>query len=138
MSAVKNCLLTVCLLMLSQTTFAELIEVDNEGLEMLIDSGVTVIDVRTPGEWQQTGIVEGSIPIMFFNEKRKPLTQQWMQEVSKYVQPDDQLVLICRSGNRSRMIGNFLVKQHNYKNVYNVSRGIKSWIASGKQTVEVK
>lgn len=137
MLVIRNCLLAICLL-ISQAAIAELIEIDNEGLEKLIISGVTVIDVRTPEEWKQTGVVEGSIPIMFFNEQRKPLTQQWMQEAAKYVQADDQLVLICRSGNRSRMIGNFLVKQHGYKNVYNVSRGIKNWIASGKKTVEVK
>ena len=137
MLVIRNCLLVVCFL-ISQATFAEVIEVDIEGFEKLIASGVTVIDVRTPGEWKQTGIVEGSIPIMFFNEKRKPLIQQWMQESSKYIQPESQVALICRSGNRSRIIGNYLVKQHGYQNVYNVSKGIKSWIAKGNKTVEVK
>ncbi|MDW3096093.1 MAG: rhodanese-like domain-containing protein [Gammaproteobacteria bacterium] len=137
MLVIRNCLLIACFL-ISQALFAEVIEVDVEGLHELIGSGVTVIDVRTPGEWKQTGIVEGSVPIMFFNEKRKPLTQKWMHEAAKYVQPDSPLVLICRSGNRSRIIGNFLVKQHGYKNVYNVSKGINNWIAKGNKTVEVR
>ena len=137
MLAIRIFVLAFCLL-ISQTVFAEVVEVDAEEFQKLIVSGVTVIDVRTPGEWKQTGIVEGSIPIMFFDEKRKPLTQQWMQEASKYIQPDSQVVLICRSGNRSRIIGNFLVKQHGYSNIYNVSRGIKDWMAKGNKTVEVK
>jgi rhodanese-related sulfurtransferase len=138
MLGVKNWLIIFGLLFTQGAHAAEVIEVDVQGLEKLISSGVTVIDVRTPGEWKQTGIVEGSIPIMFFDEKHKPHVQEWMQQASNYIEPDSQVAIICRTGNRSKTVGNFLIKQHGYQNVYNVTDGIKGWIAKGNKTVEAK
>jgi rhodanese-related sulfurtransferase len=117
--------------------YAEVVQISSEQLKQLIQSGVTVIDVRTPAEWKKTGIIEGSHPIMFFNEKRQPLTEQWMAQMSNIVKPEDELILICRSGNRSGLIANYLSKQHQFVRVYNVERGIKNWIAQGNQTVPI-
>ncbi len=114
---------------------AELGEVDAQGLEKLMASGVTVIDVRTPGEWKQTGIVEGSIPIMFFDEKRNAHAQEWMQQASKHIKPGDQVAIICRSGRRSAAVGEFLIKEHGFQHVYNVQGGILGWVAKGNKTV---
>lgn len=74
---------------------------------------------------------------MFFDEKRQPQAKQWMHEVSRIVTPDDELILICRTGSRSNMVGNYLVRQHDFRRVYNVSKGIKDWIARGNKTVRV-
>jgi rhodanese-related sulfurtransferase len=136
MSSIKNWLMIFGLLFTQVTYAAGVVEVDVQGLEKLIASGVTVIDVRTPGEWKQTGIVEGSIPIMFFDEKRQADPQAWMQQASNHIKPDSPVAIICRSGNRSKTVGNFLIKQHSYQNVYNVTGGIKDWIAKGNKTVE--
>lgn len=117
---------------------AEVTEIDVQGFEKLIASGVTVIDVRTPGEWKQTGIVKDSIPIMFFDGMGQPHVQVWMQQSSQHISPDKEVAIICRSGNRSKVVGNFLIKQHGYEKVYNVTGGIKAWIAQGNKTVEAK
>ena len=138
MMGVKKWLIIVALLLIQVAYAAEVTEIDVQGLEKLMASGVTVIDVRTPGEWKQTGVVEGSIPIMFFDEKRQPLIQEWMQQASNHISPDKQVAIICRSGNRSKVVGNFLIKQHGYESVYNVTGGIKAWIAQGNKTVEAK
>lgn len=132
----RNCLLAFGLLF-SSVVFSEVVEVDADGLKELMASGVTVIDVRTPGEWKQTGIVEGSIPIMFFDGKRKPRVDAWLGEATKYIKPDRPVAIICRTGKRSKIVGNFLIKQQGYQQVYNVVGGIKDWKAKGNKTVGV-
>ena len=133
---IKNCLI-LCALLLTQVACAvEVAEIDTKRLEELIASGVTVIDVRTPREWKQTGIVEGSLPIMFFDERRKAHPQKWMQQASAHINADSPIAIICRTGSRSKAVGNFLIKQHGYQNVYNVTGGITSWVASGNKTVK--
>ena len=105
-------------------------------LKALMSEGVTVIDVRTPEEWGKTGIVQGSIPIMFFDEKRKAHPREWLIAAANYIQPDKKVALICRSGNRSKVIGKYLVKEHGYQQVYNVKGGIISWVKHGNKTVK--
>ena len=124
------------ILFMCNAVYAEVVQVDAEKLKQLMQSGVTIIDVRTPAEWKQTGLLEGSVPIMFFNEKRQPLTEQWIQQAAEIVSPQDELVLICRSGNRSNMIAHYLSKQYKFVRVYNVQYGIKDWIAKGNKTVK--
>ena len=115
---------------------AEVVDITIEQLQtLMVSEDVTIIDVRTPREWQQTGIVTGSIPIMFFDEKRRPHAEQWLQQVSIYTTPEQELVLICRTGNRSKIIANYLVKQQGYTRVYNVKDGIKHWLRLGHETV---
>ncbi len=128
----------IAALLFSNALFAEVVQIDADKFKQLMAAGVTVIDVRTPGEWQQTGIVEGSYPIMFFNERRQPLTQDWMQQTAELISADEELILICRSGNRSGMIANYLSKQHQFVRVYNVERGIVDWIKKGNKTVAIK
>ena len=131
----RYCLI-ISALLFSNALLAEVVQIDSKQLKELMQSGVTVIDVRTPPEWEQTGIVEGSLPIMFFNEKRQPLTEQWMQQVSRIITPQDELILICRTGSRSGLIATYLSKQHQFVRVYNVQRGIREWIKQGNKTVK--
>jgi rhodanese-related sulfurtransferase len=46
------------------------------------------------------------------------------------------VAIICRTGSRSKAVGNFLAKQHKYQNVYNVTGGIKDWVISGNKTIK--
>ena len=116
--------------------WAEVVDIDIKELQTMNSSGdIVVIDVRTPKEWQQTGIVKGSIPIMFFDEKRKAHAREWMNQASAHITPENEVILICRSGNRSKTIANYLSQQHGYKRVYNVKGGIKQWLRFGNKTV---
>lgn len=60
--------LFIALLLLSTALFATL-----KHVEATPDAfkGMKVIDIRTPLEWMQTGIVKDSHTIMFFDEKGK-------------------------------------------------------------------
>lgn len=128
----------ICALLVANSVFAEVVQIDEEKLKELLRSDITIIDVRTPGEWKQTGLVEGSHPIMFFDEKRQPLTQQWLKQTSEIISPEQELILICRSGSRSGMIAKFLSSQHQFVKVYNVQGGIMNWIKKGNKTVPVE
>lgn len=122
--------------MFPQIIWAEVVDISIDELQSIMASdNIVIIDVRTPKEWRQTGIVEGSLPIMFFDEKRRPHAQEWMRQASAHIAPEQELILICRSGNRSRVIANYLIRQHGYKRVYNVKHGIKQWLRSGHKTV---
>ncbi len=42
--------------------------------------------------------------------------------------PDEEFAVICRTGNRTANLSNWLVTKGGYKNVLNVQEGITSWI----------
>lgn len=103
-------------------------------LQNKIDKNIILIDIRTPPEWEELGIVPTSKKIMFFDEKGKYDVQSWLNEFSKYVKDKNQpFVLICRSGNRTSLVGEFLSKQMGYKNVFHLEHGIKSWIKENRK-----
>ena len=128
-------LLLFLILVLPSLLFADDVDIDVHQLKQMMGEDVVVIDVRTPGEWSKTGIVEGSVPIMFFDEKRKPLAEEWMVQAAEYISPNEKVILICRTGNRSGVIGKYLVKHHGYQDVYNVKGGIVAWKKAGYKTV---
>lgn len=114
---------------------AEVRNIDNEELEKLLAQGVAVIDVRTVGEWQSTGLVEGSHPITFFDERGRYDADAWLAELNSVIETDQGVVLICASGNRSAKIANFLEQQAGFNNVYNVTQGIGHWLGEKRPVV---
>jgi len=125
------------LLFLSVFSFAQFIGIDPTVLQKKIDENVVVIDIRTPPEWVQTGVVPTSITLMFFDQNGNYDVEKWLQEFTSHVKNKDQaFVLVCRSGNRTGMLGNFLAKKLGYKNVFHLQNGIKSWIKEEKPTIK--
>ncbi|WP_419798057.1 MAG: FKBP-type peptidyl-prolyl cis-trans isomerase [Terasakiella sp.] len=114
---------------------APLKNIDNAGLKALLQKGVKVIDIRTPAEWQQTGVVEGSrlLPFRMANGK---INRNFPTELAKLVQPDEDIILICRSGNRSSAAGQLLTQRFGYSKVYNVRKGMNLWLSEGNTTVQ--
>ncbi len=110
--------------------------IDNEYLKTLIAKGVSVIDVRIPYEWNETGIIKGTIPIVFFNEKGQPQAEDWMQKASHYINPDKEVALICKTGRRSRIVAEYLAINCGYKKIYTVDGGIKCWLDAGNSTLQ--
>lgn len=111
--------------------------IDNSKLADLIAKGVPVIDIRTPGEWKETGVVAGSHLVMAFDERGR-LSPDFVPKLTAVAGPEDEVVVICRTGNRTRTIADAMVKQLGYGKVYNVTDGIKRWIADGKAVAPVR
>ena len=132
----KKIVLTLVVFLLSTVSFAQPKTIDVHQLKQMMDDGVVLIDVRTPSEWTQTGIVPKSHAIMFFDEKRKPHPQEWLHHASQYIAADKKVAIICRSGVRSQAVAEYLVSQHGYEQVYNVKGGMKAWMKAGNATVK--
>ncbi|MGE4472271.1 MAG: rhodanese-like domain-containing protein [Sulfuricurvum sp.] len=92
--------------------------------QKLVDSKIKIIDIRTPGEWKMTGLVKGSIPIMFFDEQGKYNMDRFLTELNKNVQKNERFAVICNSGSRSQVLGTYLGKQLGY-NVIDLAGGIQ-------------
>ena len=109
------------LLILASSLLAEVTE--QYISQKLIDSKIPIVDIRTPGEWRETGIVKNSVPIMFFNERGGYNMDAFLTELNAKVDTKKQFALICRTGSRTTMISAFLSKELGY-NVINIKGGI--------------
>ncbi len=126
------CFLLLALFSLSGAT-EELVNLSVEQVHtMQQNNNALVIDIRTEKEWQTTGIIPASHKLEFFNSEGKYDAEKWLAELEKLKSsPDQPVILVCRSGNRSGMVGNFLAKQLGMKNIYHLSSGIQSWSRTG-------
>jgi rhodanese-related sulfurtransferase len=92
--------------------------------EKLLDSGIKIVDIRTPGEWKETGLVKGSIPIVFFDERGNYDVNAFMKELNAKVDTKKRFALICNSGNRTRIVSDFLSRNFGY-DVIDLQGGIQ-------------
>ncbi len=112
---------------------AELGQVSAEQLlSMQQNSNALVVDVRTAAEWQATGVIADSQKLESFDSNGRFEQEKWLVNLEKLKSsPEQPVILVCRSGNRSGKIGQILTEQLGMKNVYHLSNGIQSWIKSG-------
>ena len=130
---IKNIIfITFGLILFSQLTFAEIQKVDTSNLKNLILDGVPIIDIRTPGEWSETGIIEGSHLITFFNKKGEVNLGQWLFEFDKIADKQKPFILICRSGRRTGVVSKYLNKNFDFVKIYDAADGINGWKKSNK------
>lgn len=127
--------LVAALAVLSWGARAEVVNIDSKKLEQLIAKGVPLIDIRTEGEWNATGVVAGSKLLTFFDERGQANTSLWLERAKPIAGPENPVILICRSGNRSNAAAKFLSDHAGYKTVYNVSRGMNGWVGEGRKPV---
>lgn len=102
--------------------------ITNAKLQELLNQGVVLVDIRREEEWQQTGIVKGSKTITFF-DKTGHVSNDFLPKFTAIAKTDQPIMLICRTGNRTKAASDALVNQLGYKNVMNVTTGIMGWIA---------
>lgn len=96
--------------------------------QKLVDSKIKIIDIRTPGEWKNTGLVKGSIPIMFFDERGNYNLEAFLEELDKNIKTGERFALICATGSRTKILGTHLGQKMGY-NVINLQGGIQYAIA---------
>lgn len=128
-------LLLACMIAATGFARAEVIDIDNVQLDKLARSGVPVIDIRLQSEWEETGIISGSKLLTFFDEKGRHDAAGWLEKVKPIAKANEPVIVICRSGNRTKPVSQFLSQQAGYATVYNVRSGIKGWIGAGGPVV---
>ncbi len=123
------CLLCIFLLQLN----AEVI--NKYPTQELIDSGITIIDIRTEGEWKETGLIKGAVPITFWYSDGSYNIPLFMQELQKHVKKDETFALICHVGTRTKEVSHFLSQEFNMR-VINLVGGMDHLKKLGYKTVK--
>jgi len=109
--------------------------------EQLLDaqkSGSVIIDIRSSNEWVETGIIAGAETVTAFSANGNLHSDFRKKFFSIIKSKDTPIVLYCRSGNRSKRLGDALVNQGNYTNVSHLSKGIIGWQKDGENTIVLK
>ncbi|MGF1644520.1 MAG: rhodanese-like domain-containing protein [Thiotrichales bacterium] len=99
---------------------------------------LTLIDIRRPEEWRQTGVATGALRVNMLHP-RGP--QGFVAEVLARVDgnKDAPIGLICRTGNRTSQIQK-LLRQQGFTQVFNIGEGMAGsrfgpgWLARGLPT----
>ena len=121
-------------LLASTSAFAEILNIDNAELARLQAKGVPVIDVRTPEEWRDTGVIKGA-RLMTFSVSGGFDKAAWLKQEQQVVKPGEPVVLICRSGRRSKAVADYLESQPGKGKIYNASGGMDGWKSEGRPVV---
>ncbi len=126
-------LLAITVSACSQPPYTDL---NNGQLETLLGQGVPVYDIRRPLEWQQTGIIEGSRLLTFVDADGR-VSRDFLTSFTGQTGKNEPVILICRTGSRTRTLARHLVEHLGYTQVYNVRGGIRDWIRDGGAVVRV-
>ncbi|MFT7496676.1 MAG: rhodanese-related sulfurtransferase, partial [Urechidicola sp.] len=89
-------------LLYSGTLLAELVNIDNTELQKLLNEKTIIIDVRRAEEWAETGVIESSQLLTFFDGNGYFNAQKWQTEMSELSDSSSPVILICHSGSRSK------------------------------------
>ena len=120
-------LIVIIIGLLSLLFISKNVKVDNkfkeitpeEARELIINQEYKVIDVREPEEFEAEHIVgSANLPI------------STLKETFRQIPDDINIIIVCRSGNRSLMALSFL-KDQGYDNIINLKGGIIAWNNAG-------
>ena len=112
----------ILLTLLTVSLFAEI--TNSYITQEILDSKLPIVDVRTPPEWKETGLLKGAIPIMFFNQQGKYDINAFLKELNTKVDTTKPFAIICHTGSRTSMIAPWMSKELNYK-VINLQGGME-------------
>jgi rhodanese-related sulfurtransferase len=87
------------------------------------NENLTLLDVRRPREWNQTGVIPGSVMI-----EMQTLPRELQNGLN--LKDKEPLVVVCRTGNRSGQVVKYLV-EHLGINAINLEGGVVSWYQNG-------
>ena len=122
-------------LLIVKFAFAEVIDVDDQEMIKLSNDNIPIVDVRRSSEWDQTGVIPNSILLTFFDEEGNYNFDEWFEKLQLEIHVTDPIILICRSGKRSKVVANMIDEKFNTI-IYNAQSGINSWINKKFITVE--
>ena len=102
------------------------------------ENGGIVIDIRREEEWKETGILQGSNTITAFT-KNGNIHPDFPKKFFDLINDIDvPILLYCRTGNRTGILGQALIDQVGQTNVSHLSEGIVGWKKQGYPTVDYK
>jgi len=99
--------------------------------EMLENSDMVIVDIRTEPEWQQSGIVSGSHCVTFFGMDGSYDAEGFLKKMDELGGKNKEIGLICRTGSRTSQVANFMAQQG--YNVKNLMGGVMKLMSEGYQ-----
>ena len=120
--------------LVSTLALAEIHNIDNAELLRLQEKGVPVVDIRTPEEWRETGVIKGA-RLMTYSFSGGFDKAAWLKQVQQVAKPGEPVILVCRSGRRSAAVADYLESQPTKRKIYNASGGMNDWKSSGRPVV---
>ena len=100
------------------------------------ENGGVVIDIRREEEWKETGIIKGSQTITAFTKDGKIHPDFPKKFFDLIDDVDVPILLYCRTGNRTGILGKALIDQVGQTNVSHLSDGIVGWKKQGFSLVD--
>ena len=125
----------IVVLLIVKFAFAEVIDVNYQEMIKLSNLNIPIVDVRRSAEWVQTGVIPKSILLTFFDDEGNYNFDEWFEKLQLEISVTDPIILICRSGKRSKVVANMIDEKFNTI-IYNAQSGINSWINKKFITVE--
>ncbi len=116
------------LLFLVNSAFAEVI--NQYPSQELLDSNIKVIDIRTSPEWEETGLLQNSIPLTFFDIFGNYNVPLFMKALRSHIKEGEKFAIICHVGNRTAILADYLDKEEHMQ-VINLLGGIDHAIKQG-------
>ena len=126
-----------CFLITVKFVFAEIVDLNNTQIIELSNANIPIVDVRRSSEWEQTGVIPNSILLTFFDDEGNYDYNEWSKKLRSEIDDNQSIILICRSGNRSKIIANMMENKFDHT-IYNAKYGILSWIKEELITINPK
>ena len=80
-------------------SYADIVAVDNLQVQKLSKSGVSIVDIRTKGEWDKTGVIPQSILLTFFDSSGNYDFNKWYTDLKKITPNHKSVIVICPRSN---------------------------------------
>ncbi|MFC2492335.1 MAG: rhodanese-like domain-containing protein [Campylobacter curvus] len=117
---------TLCLALCVSAAFAKIQTL--EASPQNVEKFEQIVDVRTPGEWQETGVIKGAKLVTLVNDKGEFLAKL----KDSGVDLSKPVAFICRSGRRSLAAANLADSAD--ANITNLDGGMSGLISKGYKT----
>ena len=132
---IRSCIVFIVFLLTIKLSFADIVDINNKQITELSQNNIPIVDIRRSSEWDQTGVIPNSILLTFFDKEGKYNLDEWYEKLRLEVDVDKPIILICRTGRRTKIIAEMMDKKFD-KVIYNAKSGITSWIDEKLITVK--
>ena len=104
--------LIICLI-ITKFVSSEVVDVNNDKIIELLNTNIPIVDVRRSSEWNQTGVIPNIILLTFFDKDGNYNFDAWYEKLQIEINVTDTIILICRSGKRSKVVANMIDEKFN-------------------------
>ncbi len=117
-------------------TAAEFKELSSSEFKTLNSPSVLIVDIRRPEEWSKEGVIANSKLLTFFDHNGHYDLADWLSKLAQLQKTKDTaIILVCASGNRSKIVAKLLSTNLNMNRISHLKNGIKGWKRQGHLTI---